>query len=1678
MIFISFVTLLFVSSVVASKESLIRVFHSREEYEATIPRKSGFFKPNANPQTDKVAKEKKNLRSARTTSNSVAFPRSTVSADCEHIGGENSIPYYEVNVPWAKNGLRFIGCDPQFYPNGTARIVVSLIPVVMKFTGFADHDVIIDARDVAIPNMLASPFFNKAPFEFTPEGGAQFMDAMQRCAFHLSESDWHLIFEPYVAPPLYLTVTPDNGTLNYNQYGDFYSGAITTNAGINFFQHISEGYLKEFADIYFPSNGIPAFVLQDNYLGKMGGYHSAVEASETRPLFPFISCGWHHGFDNMMFAHEFAEAINDPFLDNELKYSWEYPHIGGEQRCAQTLMEVTDPFESTGPNTTPMVSANSMIVDGQKFTYQNSFFYSWFSGDPTKKGCNNGYTYPMRGALNYTASLCVPGLNTISPSAAPTTIAPSAIPTMNPTSSVDLLDTYLTNRINTVPQILGVNTDTFNFVGDGEGKIFTYGFSMDQTPFTHNIYALSLSSNTYVSFASIEDPSNSAGQVFPYLFPSNGLLYAIKVYNGVNSLLVFDLSDYSLVRTFSLGLVSDQSYGFSPLGLWVSSAGITYISFTDGTVRFLDTTNEHANYQDNIIISFGYRRTTMEIYGDNNGNLYLGDDDRQLLVYDLTSNPVTGVTLISRHYTEVSTPFVDGVDASAASFNIPLKSLVLDTIGSTIYFVSDMDNVISVFGMNLQSRTVYRLAGSPDENSCLDNDCSARTFFLPNIEGLAFDAYNNLLIMTSQRYIRRISSFISAAPTIAPTKRASSRPSIQITHRPTSPTASPTIDALNNQLDDFYMKQTNINLPPKIKKNTIAQVVSFTGDGQGQYFASVFYTKPDYTYINYLIAVNDKSGQYSIIDQQIANSLANIAFKFVFYTNGKLYVIGLTTEVSQLLIYSAATYLPITTFTFPPLNTKSFAYYPKGLWVNNQGLAYLGFSDGKIYTLDTTDPVDNYADHLFLKDFAYGVEQLDFPITGDNNGFVYVSDPASGTIWELELTEFGATYSGITSRRLSQYFTYTDGMPSIHADLSPSQMIVNPNNRRLYVYSSYHMYIIHLTSYTIYRIAGYSQDSVAGIDGPSRSATLFDLSGMYTDGERVYFVDRLIDTFPIRYIDYIPAGSSVSPTFQPTVFTDPNLDTLSDYYITVFPTARLPYTTEPDYSLNRISATVGDLSTNTLFISAFYAINYPTEWWGALLHLNITTGKIDIIDHRYNDTFVANHPGAIPFSVLFTLNGILYSVQSDSNMNRLVLYNTQDLSIIRSFFLGTIESDSLSFSFYPLSLWVNNQGIAYITFTDGSIYSLDTTNEHDNYSDHLINSDFVYGFPHQTFLLTGDNQGHLYCFDDAWWLLNVIDLQDGSSEPLNQRGGLTDFPDATKLSIVDAFYITDLAYNPTTNKLMVVDQRGHLFMIDLALNRIYRLAGNPAVSVDPTTNGLHARDVNISPNPGLIFDENIIGFLDGESDGCFYRQINYVPPITSVPTFVPTTSPMETPTAAPITRKPTNLPTVEPTESPTETPTAAPVTFNPTKTPTAAPSTRKPTRKPTRSPTRPTASPTKAPSFRPTTRPPTAHPTAKPTTKPTKKPTPIPTTAPTTADPTETPTRKPTKAPTWKPSPTPTKKPTKKPTPRPTENPSRKPTIAPSRPTQKPSISLKPSFKPTRKPSISLKPSFKPTTEK
>ena len=351
------------------------------------------------------------------------------TASNQMSGGTNSAtknqPERIVSIPNFSKSFTFDGVTYPYtmmggrpHRGGTTVIPVTYIPMSFFFDEFVDQN----GNNITIDTTVISDQFKDSPnfrrSDYTT-GHTQFQDAIQRAEFwniidHDGDSDhdgdhdhddaWHTILSrPTTLIPV--TIEVPVGSSIVFQTPD---GTIGTLIDINFIVSQlntlvqTEGITVDTFPIFLTRNAVYGDFFQNNPVDCcIGGFHTAFETNQVgNKIFVQViafSTSLDADLANFVFgdptvfadvnavSHEIAEAVNDPFINNETP---NYQLPGFPPGACQNNLETGDVIEAFTPDFFPVT------LHGFLYHPQVEGLLQWFEGKSPSDAIGGAYSYP------------------------------------------------------------------------------------------------------------------------------------------------------------------------------------------------------------------------------------------------------------------------------------------------------------------------------------------------------------------------------------------------------------------------------------------------------------------------------------------------------------------------------------------------------------------------------------------------------------------------------------------------------------------------------------------------------------------------------------------------------------------------------------------------------------------------------------------------------------------------------------------------------------------------------------------------------------------------------------------------------------------------------------------------------------------------------------------------------------------------------------------------------------------------------------------------------------------------------------------------------------------------------------------------------------------------------------
>lgn len=309
---------------------------------------------------------------------------------------KRTIPYWTHAFSVAGTSYRavLVGKPPSAE---TTTIPIMLVPVVITAAGAKPF--VLDARTI-MDQVVASPLF--APADYAA-GRMQFTDAMLHTEFPGASAQWHTIYAPTVAAPLFVTfpaksynarVSATGARLVVLRRDAVLDGAIT--ADLNSGKYDPAGVV-----MYITFNALEADAF---------GYHFATAVGARAVQVAGFS-SWLVGVDDLFgipspdaatLSHELAEIEHDPLnRPKSLTRKWGDPF--GGNKCFQSLIEVGDAIENAPADV--QLAPVAMPGGGATYTVQKEALLQWFTRTSPSDALGGAYSFPGPAALTAPAPL-------------------------------------------------------------------------------------------------------------------------------------------------------------------------------------------------------------------------------------------------------------------------------------------------------------------------------------------------------------------------------------------------------------------------------------------------------------------------------------------------------------------------------------------------------------------------------------------------------------------------------------------------------------------------------------------------------------------------------------------------------------------------------------------------------------------------------------------------------------------------------------------------------------------------------------------------------------------------------------------------------------------------------------------------------------------------------------------------------------------------------------------------------------------------------------------------------------------------------------------------------------------------------------------------------------------------
>jgi hypothetical protein len=309
--------------------------------------------------------------------------------------GTTTLPYWTASVNVGKKTYAFqmLGSSPLTKGAGTTKINVVIVPLVFIFnngTLDATHP-IPGCSPAGADTMIAqSPLFQNAGFKSgnISIGKSQFVDLFQRQNFwgYIAKKspNYHVLFAGTETPAIKVTVNGANATPTACNNGAA-EGGLGTVDNTQFDALIRDTLIPQLKK-YISPKVLPIFLAYDVVFGGAAGYHDAYPVKggiQVYGVTTYLDVG-NSAPDAEVASHEFAEATDDPFVQNGGNATPPWGHTGQVTGC-QSNLEVGDPL--TGQNW-----AFVKMPNGYTYEVTDLANFSWFYEGSPSIAANGFYT--------------------------------------------------------------------------------------------------------------------------------------------------------------------------------------------------------------------------------------------------------------------------------------------------------------------------------------------------------------------------------------------------------------------------------------------------------------------------------------------------------------------------------------------------------------------------------------------------------------------------------------------------------------------------------------------------------------------------------------------------------------------------------------------------------------------------------------------------------------------------------------------------------------------------------------------------------------------------------------------------------------------------------------------------------------------------------------------------------------------------------------------------------------------------------------------------------------------------------------------------------------------------------------------------------------------------------------
>jgi hypothetical protein len=299
------------------------------------------------------------------------------------------------------------------FPKVTSRTFINtqLVPISLVFDGFINPmtgtTAVINAGPI-VAKTLAGPDFAHAAYT---DGFVQFADAVQRAEFQfVRRTDWHTILNPPVVFPT-VTIHVPASALAFNELFHLSDGKIYCLMDFNFLVGQLNSLL---ASEPLGARKLRIYLIRNTFLFENGkpndccvvGFHTAVQTAvigsqafvQTLSYASWVDSDVASGFfgqpgfaDVVALSHEISETFNDPFVNNLVSPSWQFPN----STACQNNLEVGDPVEVLSPGLVTF----PVTIGGFTYHPQNEALLQWFAQNSPSNAIDGAYSYPNESSL-------------------------------------------------------------------------------------------------------------------------------------------------------------------------------------------------------------------------------------------------------------------------------------------------------------------------------------------------------------------------------------------------------------------------------------------------------------------------------------------------------------------------------------------------------------------------------------------------------------------------------------------------------------------------------------------------------------------------------------------------------------------------------------------------------------------------------------------------------------------------------------------------------------------------------------------------------------------------------------------------------------------------------------------------------------------------------------------------------------------------------------------------------------------------------------------------------------------------------------------------------------------------------------------------------------------------------